>query len=57
MKQETKEYFVAKPIVHKHVTYVVGSKLSLNEREAQFLLLAGKISTEKPQAKKGKDNV
>ncbi len=57
MSVEKKDYFVVKPIVHRNQSYKNGARVSLTEREAQFLVLAGKISLNKPQTKKGHKNV
>ncbi|WP_157727285.1 hypothetical protein [Candidatus Williamhamiltonella defendens] len=57
MATEKKKYFVMKPIMHRNQPYQTGARVSLIQREAQFLILAGKIGLNPPQTKKGHKNV
>ena len=53
MKTEKKDYKVVKSIVHKNLLFKAGERISLTQQEAQFLILGGKVSIDKPQTKKG----
>lgn len=57
MATEKKAYFVVKPIMHRNQPYQTGARVSLTPREAQFLILAGKIGLNPPQTKKGHQHV
>ncbi len=57
MTNKNKDYVVVKPILHRNQSYKAGARVSLTEREAQFLVLAGKISLNKPDTKKGRKHV
>lgn len=57
MSSAVQSYSVVKPIVHRSRAYKPGEQVSLSAREAQFLELAGKITQNKPQNKKGQKNV
>ena len=51
---EINTYYVTKPLVHNHKHYSIGKKIDLTQREAQFLLLAGKVSSEKSKQRGNK---